>query len=325
MTTGQTPRQRAIEALERRRPDGPVPACELAFDLYEQWLGRPITHLLRPDRGTPPERARARKQYVRDTVEVYRAMDHCMINHWISDADELAALLSAYRDEIGDEFMLGFPADGTYGIPNGNDMMNFVGRLVDDPQGMHEEAKRRVDEALAYAERMHRAGGDVVWMGSDYAMNQGPFFSPSMFAEFIAPYLRQVIAGFKALGLYVIKHSDGDLNPIMDQIVDAGPHAIHSLDAIANMDIRQVKAQYGDRVALIGNVPHGPLQMKQWEQVREAATYCLTYGGAEQGGYIYSTSNAVFGAPLTGISIEAYRFMLQIRDEFTAGLRPRTA
>ena len=78
MTTEQTPRQRAIEALEGRRPDGPVPACELAFDLYEQWLDRPITHLLRPDQATPAERARARKQYVRDTVEVYRAMDHFM-------------------------------------------------------------------------------------------------------------------------------------------------------------------------------------------------------------------------------------------------------
>ncbi len=316
-----TPRQRAIEALERRRPAGPVPTCELAFDLYEGWLGKPITHLMRPDQGTPAERDRARRQYVRDTVEVYRQMDHCIITHWMGNADEEAALLSAYRDEIGDEFMLGFPADGTFGIPSGTDMLGFVSLLADDPQGMHDEARRNIDQALAYAERMRNAGGDVVWMGADYAMNQGPFFSPAMFAEFVAPYLREVIAGFKELGLYVIKHSDGDLNPIMDQIVDARPHAIHSLDAIAHMDIRQIKAKYGDRVALIGNVPHGPLQMKEWDRVREAAIYCLTYGGVEQGGYLYSTSNAVFGGPLTGISIEAYRFMLDIRDEFMAGLQ----
>lgn len=232
----------------------------------------------------------------------------------------MVEVIEAYRDETGEEFMLGFPADGTRGFPQDGNLEAFTYRLVDEPEKVHEESRRDVEDALAKAERMKQAGADVVWMGSDYAMNSGPFLSPAMFAEFVAPYLRQAIAGFKALGLYVIKHSDGDLNPILDQIVEAGPHAIHSLDAIANMDIRAIKQQYGERVALIGNVPHGPLQMKQYDEVEEAARYALTYGGVESGGYIYSTSNAVFGGEITGISAEAYRFMLSVRDAFMASL-----
>jgi uroporphyrinogen decarboxylase len=311
-----TPRQRAIEALERRRPPGSVPTCELAFNLYEDWLGHPPTDLGPCQEGDASLRKKLLRQFARETAEVYRQIDHCIVTHWLGDEDLMADLIEAYRDETGEEFMLGFPADGTKGFPQDGNLEAFSYRLVDEPQKVHEESKRSIDAALAKAQRMKQAGADVVWMGSDYAMNSGPFLSPSMFAEFVTPYLREVIAGFKSLGLYVIKHSDGDLNPILDQIVEAGPHAIHSLDAIANMDIRLIKQEYGDRVALIGNVPHGPLQMKQYDAVEEAARYALTHGGVEAGGYIYSTSNAVFGGEITGITAEAYRFMLSVRDEF---------
>jgi uroporphyrinogen decarboxylase len=247
-------------------------------------------------------------------------MDHCIITYW-RPANEQEAMLRAHCEQLGDEFLYGFPCDGTFGIPEGKAMEEFVFRLADDPAGMHDLAARKVDEAIAHAERMKQAGGDVVWMGADYAMNKGPFLSPTMFAEFVAPYLKRVINAYRDLGLYVIKHSDGDINPLMDMIVEAKPHAVHSLDTIANMDIRRIKHMYGDRICLIGNVPHGPLQMKQFERVEIAARYALDHGGVRQGGYIFSTSNAVFGGEITGITIEAYRFMLQVRDRYMAEIR----
>lgn len=311
-----SPRQRAMAALERRRPEGPVPTCELAFGLFSDWLGRPVPGIANASDLEPGQRACRLQEFVHDTVAVYRQLDHSIITHWVPDEQLMADLIQEYRQQTADEFMLGFPADGTRGLPADGSLEEFSFRLVDEPQAIHEESKRAIDAALKKASVMKRAGADVVWMGSDYAMNSGPFLSPDMFAEFVAPYLTQVIAGFKSLGLYVIKHSDGDLNPILDQIVDAGPHAIHSLDAIANMDIRDIKQRYGDRVALIGNVPHGPLQMKQYDVVEQAARYALTYGGVASGGYIYSTSNAVFGGEITGITAEAYRFMLGVRDAF---------
>jgi len=314
-----TPRARAIEALELRRPPGTVPTCELAFSLFEEWLGEPIRPFAVPE-GTGIRKRRAmRRAYACDTAEVYRQMGHCIITNWMAEQDTIE-LTQAYREETGDEFMLGFPADGTFGIPDGSHMEEFVYLLADRPAEAREEARRRIDAALATAARLKAAGADVVWMGSDYAMNAAPFLSPPMFQEFVSPYLRRVIEGFRALGLYVIKHSDGDINPLMDEIVAARPHAIHSLDSIANMDIRRIKQRYGDRVALIGNVPHGPLQLDRRDVIQSSALYCLEHGGVRQGGYIFSTSNAVFGGDITGIRIEPYRFMLSVRDRYMAGL-----
>jgi len=296
-----------------------VPTCELAFGLYDEWLGEPIHRLEVPEGASSRRREQIFRAYARDTAEVYRQMGHCIITNWMG-SDDMADLLTAYREETADEFMLGFPADGTFHIPSGTEMESFVYRLVDEPAAMHDEASRNVDAAIASAARMKDAGADVVWLGSDYAMNTGPFLSPAMFAEFISPYLRRQIAAFRELGLYVIKHSDGNINPLMDEIVAARPHAIHSIDSVAGVDIRNIKERYGDRVALIGNVPHGPLQLDRRDEIGPATRYCLEHGGVRQGGYILSTSNAVFGGEITGIRIEAYRFMLSVRDRYMAEL-----
>jgi len=248
-------------------------------------------------------------------VDVYREMDHCIITEWCG-ADIAIEAFAQYRDLTGDEFLYGFPTDPTLGIPDGDTMEEMVFRIADDPQGLHDELRRALDDALGSAINIHGKGGDVVWMGSDYAMNSGPFLSPAMFAEFVAPYLADFIKGCRASGLYVIKHTDGNIMPVLDQVAASAPHALHSIDTVAGMDIKVVREQVGDRLALIGNVPHGPLQLDQREVIEREARYCLEHGGVQQGGYIYSTSNAVSAGALTGITVEAYKFMLKIRDDY---------
>ena len=70
------------------------------------------------------------------------------------------------------------------------------------------------------------------------------------------------------MGFYAIKHTDGNIMPILDQLVQAGPHALHSLDPQGGVDIAEVKRLYGDRVCLIGNVNCGLLDTGTDEEVR---------------------------------------------------------
>ncbi len=95
--------------------------------------------------------------------------------------------------------------------------------------------------------------------------------------------------------------------PILDQLVQANPHALHSLDPQAGVDIAEVKRLVGHKVCLIGNVNCAFLQTGTDEQVMESARYALK-NGMLGGGYIFSTSNCIY----TGMPLERYELMLDV-------------
>jgi len=117
----------------------------------------------------------------------------------------------------------------------------------------------------------------------------------------------QLVAAYRELGFYVIKHTDGNIMPIVDQLLSAKPHALHSLDPQGGVDMAEMKRQYGDQVCLIGNVNCGMLDTGSDEEVVESARYALRHG-MPGGGYIFSTSNCIY----TGMRLARYELMLDV-------------
>ena len=163
---------------------------------------------------------------------------------------------------------------------------------------------------LDRAERLRGHGVDGFALCCDYCFNDGPFLSPTMFAEFVTPFLAELVAGYRQMGYYVIKHTDGQIMPILDQLVACRPHALHSLDPMAGVDIAEVKRLVGDRVCLIGNVNCALMQTGTDEEVRASAEYALR-SGMPGGGSIFSTSNVAF----KGLPLERYELIMQVRGE----------
>lgn len=191
-------------------------------------------------------------------------------------------------------------------------MEAFAFRMVDEPEKVHAEASAMVDHMLAYAERLRDHGGlDGFALCADYCLNTGPFLSPRQFSEFVTPYLARLIKGERDLGFYTIKHTDGNIMPILDQLVQAKPHALHSIDPQTGVDIAEVKRLVGDRVCLIGNVNCGLLDSGTDDEVVENVRYCLKHG-MPGGGYIFSTSNCIY----TGMRLARYELMLDTWREY---------
>ena len=142
---------------------------------------------------------------------------------------------------------------------------------------------------------------------SDYCFNSGPFLSPAMFDEFITPFLARLIEGYRQMGYYVIKHTDGNIMPILDRLVGCKPHALHSLDPQGGVDIAEVVRLVGDQVCLCGNVDCGKLQTGTDEECVESARYALQ-SGMKAPGYIFSTSNCIY----TGMRLERYELVRQV-------------
>ncbi len=312
-----TPRESFIAALERKKPEGLVPHFELEFFLTMEAFGRvhPSQRNYRQwDQMSDNERTLHRRDVADLHVAVARRFGQAGMHFnapggWKEEDVRLS--VEHARELSGMEHMIMMHGDCTYSLPDGSEMMDFVINLAERPEEMKDEARRRVDSMLERAVRIREWGTvDGFCLCSDYCFNDNPFLSPAMFDEFITPYLVRLVAGYRELGFYTIKHTDGNIMPILDSLVSANPHALHSIDPQGGVDLAEVKRLVGDKVCLIGNVNCALLQTGTDDEAAADVRRALSQG-MPGGGYVFGTSNCIY----TGMSLSRYELMLKIWRE----------
>jgi len=191
-------------------------------------------------------------------------------------------------------------------------MENLLSDYIEDPYMAHSVAEIVIEYKVRLMQRAIDEGADAVISGDDYATRKGLIMSPKHFREFILPYLKRSIDAAHEKGAYFIKHTDGNIWAILDDLVEAGIDAIDPLEPVAGMDIGEVKAKYGDRIAVIGNVD---------------CSYLLCYGTVDEvveavketiakaspgGGHILASSNSIHPA----VKPELYKAMVETAKEY---------
>jgi uroporphyrinogen decarboxylase len=150
-----------------------------------------------------------------------------------------------------------------------------------------------LDANISLARRAIRAGAEMVILGDDYAHNHGPMMSPALFQEFILPRLKRMVDAIHEEGALCIKHSDGNLYPILDMIVSAGPDGLNPIEPVAGMELGRTRKLVGDRLCLVGNIDCAwLLPFGTPAEVREAVRQAITEA-APAGPYIVSSSNSI--------------------------------
>jgi uroporphyrinogen decarboxylase len=191
-------------------------------------------------------------------------------------------------------------------------MQDLLMAIVAEPELVKALVEMSVNINLELAKEVAARGAKIVYTGDDYAYNKGPLMSPKHFREFFSPGLCRVMGGYKELGLHVIKHTDGNLWRILDMIIDSGIDCLDPIDPQAGMDLGEVKAKYGDRVALKGNVDCAQLMtFGTPDEVVEATKETLRKG-MPGGGFILSSSNSIHSS----VKPENYAAMLQTLREY---------
>lgn len=191
-------------------------------------------------------------------------------------------------------------------------MENLLTAIVLEPDLIRGIVEMSVDINLELAKDVADCGVKIIYTGDDYAYSKGPLMSPAHFREFFFPGLCRVVQGFKDLGLYVIKHTDGNLWPIMDMIIDSGIDCLDPLDPGGGMDIAEVKAKYGERIAIKGNVDCAHLLTFGTQEDVIQATRLALEKGMPGGGFILSSSNSIHSA----VKPENYSAMLDTLFEY---------
>lgn len=183
----------------------------------------------------------------------------------------------------------------------------FLIGLVETPELIHRYLDARLNTTLKLTEMMLERGVHGIHGGYDWASKKGPIFSPRHFRKFVFPRLKQITDLCHRYGVPYIKHTDGNVNSLLVDMIEAGVDGFQAIEPRADMDIARIKKQYGDKLTLIGNVDcstvlvDGPVEavIKETEHVIRAV--------APGGGFLLSTSNSVH----SGVKPEFYLAMLE--------------
>lgn len=139
---------------------------------------------------------------------------------------------------------------------------------------------------------MLEAGAEVVFITDDYADNRSPLMSLKLFRKFELPNLQRMVRLAEKHGVPVLKHTDGNVYPILDDMISAGIQGLHPIEPGA-MDLKDVKEMYGSKVCILGNVDcRRVLPFGTEEGVRCDVRRCID-AAAYGGGYILTSSNSI--------------------------------
>jgi uroporphyrinogen decarboxylase len=148
-----------------------------------------------------------------------------------------------------------------------------------------------IDWACKAVPKINDLGFDFMIVPEDLAWKQGPMFSPKMIRELFLPRMKKVTERIKIPWIY---HSDGNLLPILDDLLPLGMNGIANIEPNA-MDINELKKKYGRRVCLVGNIDlHYTLTQGTPEEVEAEVKKRIQEVGPG-GGYILASSNSLAG------------------------------
>ena len=190
--------------------------------------------------------------------------------------DATQAKIADDRRRLGEVFYFpGIPGPGLQGVFGEVGLEAFSYYLADCPDIIVEQLERNTVRAIAWLEHLPENHGiEAGMLGDDMAFKTGPLLRPAWMRKHYFPRLARVIAAHHARGIKVLFHSDGNLNPILGDLVDAGIDGLNPIEVLAGMDVADIHRRF-PHLFLCGGIdvsqllPFGTPQMVR-EAVRRA-------------------------------------------------------
>ncbi|MHB1462923.1 MAG: uroporphyrinogen decarboxylase family protein [Armatimonadota bacterium] len=133
---------------------------------------------------------------------------------------------------------------------------------------------------------------DYVFINEDMAMKSGPLLGPNTYKEFIWPHMRRVVEFFKSHGTrYVLVDSDGNPDPLIPLLMDAGVDGIWPMErASLDTDPIRLRKKFGKQLRLWGGVDKRELSKDRRAIDNHLRTFIPLI---EQGGFIPTVDHTV--------------------------------
>lgn len=125
-----------------------------------------------------------------------------------------------------------------------------------DPDWVRDMANTYAELTISLMEILFDECGapDGIWFYEDMGFKQRPFMSPAMYEAIVQPAHKKTFDYAHSLGLPVVVHSCGFVEPLLPGLVEAGADCLQVIEVKAGMDPVRIKRQFGDRLALCGGM-----------------------------------------------------------------------
>lgn len=126
----------------------------------------------------------------------------------------------------------------------------------DQPSLMHEMMEFIADFTIEVSRPILEATTvDYIFINEDMAMKNGPLLSPRTYRSFIFPHMRRLVDFYKKAGVpYVLVDTDGNSEPLIPLLMEAGVDGLWPLERASDMDPSAIRKKYGRDLRLWGCV-----------------------------------------------------------------------
>jgi uroporphyrinogen decarboxylase len=170
-------------------------------------------------------------------------------------------------------------------------MENLLMDFYDHPGFVRDLFEAIADYNIAQVKEALRYDIDAVYFGDDWGQQRGLQMGPILWRQRILPQLRRMYGVVREAGKYVMIHSDGDVDELFDDLIDAGVSCYNPFQPEV-MDVDRLLPLYRGRLCFHGGLStQRTLPFGTPEQVRAEVRRLLEMGS--DGGYIFAASHDV--------------------------------
>jgi uroporphyrinogen decarboxylase len=174
---------------------------------------------------------------------------------------------------------------------------NMLLDIQDDPPFLHELLSYTTEVAKMVGTALLETGVDVLTIADPSAGSS--LISPTMFRQWVEPYLQETINHLKRLkDTPIILHICGYIDPIMEDLVGLGVDGI-SIDSPSSLEMLVKVSQA--RVVIEGNCPTGLFLTGTTEEIEAQVTECLDVAASGNAYILCSGCQVPDSAPLENV------------------------
>lgn len=175
---------------------------------------------------------------------------------------------------------------------------DFLCRMVEEPEFVEKFFDKVLDYQKKVIEKYYGRIGKYIHYtssGDDFATQQAPFVSPSMFREQIAPYYKERIRYTKQFtDAYYLHHSCGSVRMLLNDIIDTGVEILNPIQPkAAGMEPEALKNDFGNRIVFHGGLDtQEVLPFLDESAIRETVDHLMEVM-LKDGGYIFAAAHNI--------------------------------